>query len=114
MADRQRSDTFADPSDPNRSRINLLNWDGNGRPERAVPDRKEDVAMNRAVLAKAASLLLRYPDASVLSVLPQIRAALPPSSPLSIVEHTSPPATRRRSRSSTSTHSTCAGARACT
>ena len=42
--------------------------------------------MNRAVLAKAASLLLRYPDASLLSVLPQIRAALPPSSPLSLVE----------------------------
>jgi nitrate reductase molybdenum cofactor assembly chaperone NarJ/NarW len=46
---------------------------------------------DRAVTAKAASLLLRYPDASTLSVLPTVRAALAdlaPSiaQPLSIVE----------------------------
>jgi nitrate reductase beta subunit len=41
MADRQRSDSFADPSDPERSRINLLNWDGKGRPDGLFPDRKE-------------------------------------------------------------------------
>ena len=41
MADRQRSDSFADPSDPDWSRINLLNWDGKGRPDGLFPDRKE-------------------------------------------------------------------------
>jgi nitrate reductase beta subunit len=41
LADRQRSDTFADPSDPARSRVNLLNWDGNGRPDGLFPERKE-------------------------------------------------------------------------
>ena len=45
-------------------------------------------AADRAVLAKASSLLLRYPDASVLSAMPAVRAALAelPPSPLSIVE----------------------------
>jgi nitrate reductase beta subunit len=41
LADRQRSDTFADPADPDRSRINLLNWDGKGRPAGLFPQRKE-------------------------------------------------------------------------
>jgi nitrate reductase beta subunit len=39
LADRQRSDTFADPSDSGRARINLLNWDGKGRPEGLFPHR---------------------------------------------------------------------------
>jgi nitrate reductase beta subunit len=42
MADRQRADTFADPADPNRSRVNLLNWDGRGTPEGMFPPRKEE------------------------------------------------------------------------
>jgi nitrate reductase beta subunit len=42
LADRQRSDTFADPADPDRARINLLNWDGKGRPEGLYPRRKEE------------------------------------------------------------------------
>lgn len=42
LADRQRSDTFADPSDPTRGRINLLNWDGKGRPEGMFPERKDE------------------------------------------------------------------------
>jgi nitrate reductase beta subunit len=41
LADRQRSDTFADPSDSTRARVNLLNWDGKGRPEGLFPDRKD-------------------------------------------------------------------------
>jgi nitrate reductase beta subunit len=39
LSDRQRADSFADPADPGRSRINLLNWDGKGRPEGLFPDR---------------------------------------------------------------------------
>ena len=42
--------------------------------------------MNRAVTAMAASVLLRYPSAPVFAALPVVRAALPPSSPLSLVE----------------------------
>jgi len=42
MADRQRSETFADPSDPNRARVNLLNWDGKGQPEGLFPERKDE------------------------------------------------------------------------
>jgi nitrate reductase / nitrite oxidoreductase, beta subunit len=40
LANRQRSDTFADPSDPDRARVNLLNWDGKGRPSGLFPERK--------------------------------------------------------------------------
>jgi nitrate reductase beta subunit len=42
LADRQRSDSFTDPSDPSRARVNLLNWDGKGRPEGLFPDRKDE------------------------------------------------------------------------
>ncbi len=42
LASRQRSETFADPSDPNRTRVNLLNWDGSGRPEGLFPPRPEE------------------------------------------------------------------------
>jgi nitrate reductase beta subunit len=42
LADRQRSDTFTDPSDPSRSRVNLLNWDGKGRPDGLFPERKDE------------------------------------------------------------------------
>ena len=41
LADRQRSDSFADPSDPNRARVNLLNWDGKGQPDGLFPERKD-------------------------------------------------------------------------
>ncbi|HET8684430.1 MAG TPA: 4Fe-4S dicluster domain-containing protein, partial [Micromonosporaceae bacterium] len=41
LAARQRSDTFADPSDPTRTRVNLLNWDGKGRPDGLFPRREE-------------------------------------------------------------------------
>jgi nitrate reductase beta subunit len=42
LVDRQRGETFADPADPNRARVNLLNWDGKGRPEGLFPDRKDE------------------------------------------------------------------------
>jgi nitrate reductase beta subunit len=42
LADRQRGDTFADPAAPDRARINLLNWDGKGRPEGLFPPRHEE------------------------------------------------------------------------
>ncbi len=42
LAVRQRSDTFVDPADPARARINLLNWDGKGRPEGLFPSRPEE------------------------------------------------------------------------
>ncbi|HEU4425720.1 MAG TPA: nitrate reductase subunit beta [Pilimelia sp.] len=42
LAHRQRSDTFADPADPNRARVNLLNWDGKGRPPGLFPPRRDD------------------------------------------------------------------------
>jgi len=42
LANRQRSDTFSDPADPDRSRINLLNWDGKGRPDGLFPDQKDE------------------------------------------------------------------------
>ncbi len=41
LAARQRGDTFVDPADPTRARVNLLNWDGKGRPEGLFPPRKE-------------------------------------------------------------------------
>jgi len=41
LAERQRADTFADPALPGRSRVNLLNWDGKGRPDGLFPDREE-------------------------------------------------------------------------
>jgi nitrate reductase beta subunit len=44
LADRQRSDTFADPSDASRARVNLLNWDGKGRPEGLFPERPSDAS----------------------------------------------------------------------
>ena len=37
LAARQRSDTFIDPADPDRVRVNLLNWDGKGRPNGLFP-----------------------------------------------------------------------------
>jgi nitrate reductase beta subunit len=42
MADRQRADSFSDPSDPDRARINLLNWDGKGRPDGLFPGKKDE------------------------------------------------------------------------
>jgi nitrate reductase beta subunit len=39
LATRQRADTFADPADPTRARVNLLNWDGKGRPDGLFPPR---------------------------------------------------------------------------
>jgi nitrate reductase / nitrite oxidoreductase, beta subunit len=41
LAQRQRADTFADPSDPSQVRVNLLNWDGKGRPEGLFPEPKD-------------------------------------------------------------------------
>ncbi|NGN64396.1 nitrate reductase subunit beta [Streptomyces sp. A7024] len=38
LADRATAD---EPADTGRSRVNLLNWDGNGRPEGLFPDREE-------------------------------------------------------------------------
>ncbi|MFI5909826.1 nitrate reductase subunit beta [Dactylosporangium sp. NPDC051541] len=40
LRDRQTSDTVVDPADKAR-RVNLLNWDGKGRPEGLFPDRSE-------------------------------------------------------------------------
>jgi nitrate reductase beta subunit len=42
LAERQRADTFADPTDPGRARVNLLNWDGKGRPDGLFPERKDE------------------------------------------------------------------------
>ena len=42
LADRQRADTFVDPADPAKARINLLNWDGKGRPDGLFPPKKDD------------------------------------------------------------------------
>ena len=39
LRDRQTSDTFADPGQPG-ARINLLNWDGKGRPPGLFPPPK--------------------------------------------------------------------------
>jgi nitrate reductase beta subunit len=39
---RQTSDEIADPGRPG-ARINLLNWDGKGRPDGLFPPRREDV-----------------------------------------------------------------------
>ena len=40
LRDRQTSEGIADPERPG-ARINLLNWDGRGRPEGLFPPRKE-------------------------------------------------------------------------
>ena len=42
LADRQRGDTFADPADPSKARLNLLNWDGQGRPPGLFPPPRGD------------------------------------------------------------------------
>jgi nitrate reductase beta subunit len=47
LAHRQRSDTFADPADPSRARVNLLNWDGKGRPPGLFPPRADDTGGSR-------------------------------------------------------------------
>src|SRR6266536_3459106 len=40
LADRQRADTFVDPADPAKARINLLNGDGKARPDGLFPPKK--------------------------------------------------------------------------
>ena len=42
LASRQRGEHFADPADPTKARVNLLNWDGQGTPEGMFPPREED------------------------------------------------------------------------
>ena len=40
LRERQTADSFSDPGDEPR-RVNLLNWDGKGRPEGLFPPRKD-------------------------------------------------------------------------
>ncbi len=40
LKQRQTSDNIADPEDKG-SRVNLLNWDGNGRPDGMFPPQKK-------------------------------------------------------------------------
>ena len=107
-------------------RVNLLNWDGKGTPGGAVPRpqrrrrRSMSVPHLAAVAARAASLLLRYPDADVLDALPT-RAGRPDGCrPASLADplRRSPahrrPANRPGSPRSTSSCSTSAAAAACT
>ena len=81
LRDRQTADSSAAPDDK-PARVNLLNWDGKGRPEGLFPPkpdggrRHDDGRPWRPVAARAASLLLRYPDDDVLAALPTLRAAL--------------------------------------
>jgi nitrate reductase beta subunit len=42
LASRQRGEHFAAPTAPPRARVNLLNWDGQGRPEGMFPPRPEE------------------------------------------------------------------------
>jgi nitrate reductase beta subunit len=41
LRDRQTTETFTDPGDAQR-RVNLLNWDGTGRPEGLFPPRADE------------------------------------------------------------------------
>ena len=78
-ASRQTADTSPTATRRQAARVNLLNWDGKGRPEGLFPPRPDGgAAMTRdrpwrPVAARAASLLLRYPDADVLAALPTLR-----------------------------------------
>ena len=70
-ADRQRADTVGDAGRTRPGRVNLLNWDGKGRPEGLFPPRRR-IRRTESVTARAdpaagrrparRPLLLRYPD----------------------------------------------------
>ena len=85
--DRQTCGTLADRPDDQRGRVNLLNWDGKGRPEGLFPPKRASggtagpgrvmsrrtarrTGAARASPARSASLLLGYPDERLLPGLP--------------------------------------------
>jgi len=104
LRDRQTSDHVADPGERG-ARINLLNWDGKGRPPGLIPPphaatadpgditgrsaatpslgRPEPAGRaamtsthDHAVVLQAASVCLQYPDDTVLPMLPLVRRAV--------------------------------------
>ena len=89
-----RPATIADPGRPG-ARINLLNWDGKGRPDGCSrraradrppartprPSRRDGRRDPSGAVLQAASVCLQYPDAALLGLLPTVRrrsTTLPP------------------------------------